>query len=284
MEGVEKYLSPEFAPERSDAQAQVYFRNIFEGLSSALRKGTFVSPKDSFRAQGYLAYYQDRWDDAVAWWAKALKEEPSDARLQGDLSSLQNLIIRTKEKKELDALARRADVYSHTGYPREALEAWQSILNRRPDYPGAREKVMVAKIALEKSVQQAELRRRTEQGVAEFKAGRPLAAAQIWLEVLQKDPSFDQARSWLKLVGPALEESPSSLPSPVKATPAAAAAGSPKRDPDQAAELYKQGLLLYSDDKLTDAIASWKEALTFDPSLDKARQALQHAERELAFH
>lgn len=282
MAGLDKYLGPEFEAERSDAQARAYLQNIVENLSNAVERRAFVSSKDYFRARGYMAYYKGAWDEALSWWGKALQEDPSDGKLQEDVASLQNVVSFRKEEKELQDLSRQAEVYSRTGYPQESWEAWRAILRRRPDYPGAREKALVAKVALEKSKQAESLRRRTNEGVVEFKAGRHLGAAQIWLEVLQVDPTYDQARTWLKLVGPKLEDgNVPPAPAPARAAGGAQAAGS--ADPAKAEELYKKGLLLYSDEKLEDAVKAWKAALRMDASLVKARQALEHAEKELAF-
>jgi tetratricopeptide (TPR) repeat protein len=286
VEGLDKQLGPEFEAERADAQARAYLANILKRLSAAIDKRAFVSSKDFFRAQGYLAYYQNDWEKTLEWWDKAAREDPEDGRLKEDIKSLRDLVSRKKEEKALQDLAHQAATYANTGYPQEAYEAWRAILARRPDFPGAREKALVARVALQKSRQAAELRRRTDEGVVEFKAGRHLKAAQIWLEVLQADPAYDQARTWLKLVGPRLEEDRTPSP-PVSASASTPAAG-PKpahgaADPAKAEEIYKKGLLLYSDEKLPEAVRCWREALRLDPSLAKARQALEHAEKELAF-
>jgi tetratricopeptide (TPR) repeat protein len=277
LSGLDRQLGPEFEAERAGAEAQAYFRNILDNLSDAIEKRAFVTSADYFRAQGHLAYYRRDWDAAATWWQKALDEDPADRAMKEDLASLRNIILLKKEDKELRDLSRQAETYSRTGYPLEAYEAWKAILTRRPDYPGAREKAVVAKVSLDKFRQAAELRRRTDEGVVEFKAGRHVKAAEIWLEVLQDDPSYDQARAWLKLVGPKLDEE---RPVPRPPAPGGKTAAV---DPAKAEEFYKKGLLLYSDEKIEEAVGMWREALRLDAGLAKARQALEHAEKELAF-
>ena len=290
MEGLEKLLGEEYSSERDEAAAAAYFDSILESLSDSLKKNKFVSKKDQFRAEGYLAYYRKDWSVAAAKWEAALREDPSDAQVRKDLQSLKEVSRRLEIQKKVQELIQQARTYDDTGYPREAAESWEAVVKLDRDSPGAKEHWAVARLAAEKADMQETLKAMTAKGIPLYKQGDYVGGAQVWLEVLQKDPGYSQARRWLAQVGPKLRAQETPPPAPKEKTPAPTAKKEPIVAPGsvvsssvKAMELYRQGILFYTEGKLKEALSAWKECLKYDPNMAKAQQAVRQAETELAF-
>jgi tetratricopeptide (TPR) repeat protein len=277
-------LEGAFEPEKMGGQAQVYFNSVLENLTAAVAKNAFVSRKDQMRAAGYLAYYQKNWPLAVRRWEVALAEDPSDAQLKNDLEALKTLTKRRREREAVRELASQAETYEQTGLLAQAVTAWESVLQREPAYPGARESLAVARVALEKERQKVTLKKMMERGVALYQEGDYAQAAEVWLESLQIDPSYKEARVWMRLVGKKLTGAATPVPAAsIPARPASLPTMASKGEVDKAEELFRQGLVFYVDDNLPAAIKKWKEALSHNSQMKRAREALKHAEAELSF-
>jgi tetratricopeptide (TPR) repeat protein len=277
-------------------QGALYLGNIVQNLTGAIQKGVFVSRKDHLRAQGYLAYYQNDWKEALEKWEAALKEDPRDKQLLSDVSSLKELTRRRQAERELKDLVRQAETYQQTGLYAEAVDAWQQVLKMDAKTSGAMEGLSVSRVALEKSRLQKTLEVMMEKGVALYKEGQYLKAAEVWLEALQLDPTYQKARAWLKLASGKLDQEATPSPpaakgpalQPLLPRPPAQALGTPARalteaDARKAEDLYKQGLLLYANENLAGAVDIWKKSLKLNPDLTKAQEALRHAQAELSF-
>jgi tetratricopeptide (TPR) repeat protein len=286
LEGLDREVETEFADERGREQARAYFNQILANLGEALGKNVFVKPSDALRASGYMAYYRGEWKEAASLWGKALEVEPGDPRLKKDLESLQALLSRRDKEEKIRALVQRAETFSKTGYWSDAAKIWREVLVLDPAHPGAKEKLSLAKVSAEKTSLQSRLKAKTDEGVRMFRSGDSFGAAQVWLEVLQEDPTHEQARVWLRLVGKemsgrrngpaaAVPVQPQKEPSPV----AGEVRGSRK---EEAVSLHRQAILLYSEDNLKAAVEMWRRALALDPHLAQAQQALRQAQAELS--
>ncbi len=290
MEGLDKFVEKDFATERAEEQARLFFANILSSVSTAIDKNVFVSKKDQYKARGYLAYYQQKWGKASHYWKKALKEDPGDEKIKSELKAL--ILLRRKKKNEekVKELVRQAKTFYNTGYTGEAVKTWKQVLKLDAAYPGAKEQLTVSQVAYEKKKQQRKLKKMTNEGIKKYKSGDYLAGAEIWLKALQIDPTYQQAREWLTLVGKKLKslESKTDFTAKKPASSAKSASAKPSSagavDHQKALKLYKQGILLYSQEKLADAVALWKKALSYDPNLAKAREAIKQAQAELAFY
>jgi tetratricopeptide (TPR) repeat protein len=141
-----------------------------------------------------------------------------------------------------------------------------------------------AQVAVEKDSLRKKLKSRTEEGLKIYQEGDVLGAAQVWLEVLQMDPTFEEARAWLQLAGRKIKSAPS--PAKAEAIPPSTVKRSSEKpavaQPERAMELYKEGVIQYAQDNVSRAVALWKECLALDPSLARAREALRQAQAEMA--
>jgi tetratricopeptide (TPR) repeat protein len=278
--GLERFIGDDLVGELADAQARAFVDEIAAHLEEALQRKTFVSLKDQFRAEGYLAYVRRDWDRAAERWGKALKEDPGDAEVRRELESLNALVRRKAEKDRLAELANQARLFFRSGRYEEAAEAWGEVSKIDPSFPDLAAQAAAARIALEKSRLQGRLKAMTGEGLALYKAGDVFGAAQKWLEVLQLDPSFEEARGWLQHAGDRMKKSPVPRQEPA---PSAKPAEAADRDPDKALALYKEGMMFYAQGNLSEAVRAWTESLRLDPSLNRAREALRQAQAEIQF-
>jgi len=109
-----------------------------------------------------------------------------------------------------------------------------------------------------------------------------LSAAELWLEALQLDPTYQKARVWLKLVGKKIERGEESAAEPAPRSAPAPAAAPTSESVTRAEQLYKQGLLAYAEGRLEDSVKLWRGALAANPSLKKAQEALRQGESEIS--
>lgn len=277
LEGLDRSLGADFASERAGEQAEAYHRKILENLGAALQKNVFVSQKDALAARAYLAYYQGDWPGALKLWDEAVKSAPDDAAVRKQRDHLQALLADKEKQGKIQEASRQAETLQKTGYYQEAADTWKEVLALDPQNPDARRNYLACKNLDAEIRKEERLRNRTNEGIRLYRSGSSFEAMQVLLEVLQEEPGYKQARIWLGEVGKKLRAAPAAEPAP------AAAAPKPATDHARAMEEYKRGILLYSDDRVSDAVKAWRAALALDPGLLKARQALEQAQSEMGF-
>jgi tetratricopeptide (TPR) repeat protein len=280
VRGLDALFGKDLSADMADEQSRAYRDAILGNLGAALQKGLFVTRKDHLRAEGYLAYFQEDWPKALALWSQALALDPADPRLKEDVSSLQVVLARRESREKVLDLARQGRIHAKMGDHGQAMGAWKELLALEPDNAEAKVELAVARVALEKYRRRARLKEKTDEGLRLYKAGDAFSAAEVWLEVLQEDPLFEEARVWLQHAGRKIK-SAGAVPPPPAAKEASAEAPV-ARDPDRAMELYKQGVVSYAQGDTAQAIETWRQVLRLDPSLNRAREALKQAQAELA--
>lgn len=290
--GLERFIDGDLAEELQGAQARAFAEQVASHLKTALDRKIFVSLKDQYRAEGYLAYARRDWGAADALWEKALKEDPGDKAVARDLESLRAVVRERARRDRVSELANQADLYFRSGRYAESIKAWQDIAGLDAGFPQLAARTAAARAALEKARLQDKLKGMTEEGLVLYRGGDVFSAAQKWLEVLQQDPSHAEARSWLQHAGNRLRASgPVAVPPPAPVPIAKPAAEAP-REPvptataggaAKAMSLYKEGMILYAQGDLPAAVRAWEECVRLDPSLGRAREALRQANAELQF-
>jgi tetratricopeptide (TPR) repeat protein len=293
LQGLDRSLGAGFHAESYGGQAQLYFANILDNLENALKKSSFSEAKDRLRAEGYLAYYKGDPHGAASYWEKALKADPADEQIKNDLASVREMIRREKETKEIQEYVARAEASFDAGLYADAVEAWREVYRRDPKRPGLVEKLAASRVALEKSISRKKIDALMAQAAQEYKAGQFTQAAGLWLDVLQLDPTYASARTWLRLAGDKLKEDPRAAPAAPAPVPAVvekkkdaapAAASEPLPAPSEAKadaeELYRRGLIAYSQGDVPGAMTWLKKSLARDPGLRRAQQALEQCQTE----
>jgi tetratricopeptide (TPR) repeat protein len=285
-EGMEKYLGTEFESERVRAEAEAYFRKIMDNLTRALERSAFVTRKDHLNAEGTLAYYRGEWAGALKKWEAALAEDPADAGMRRNVENLKTLIARKQVEDKVREFSARAETFQRTGYMKEAARAWEQALALAPKDDKIMQNLTLCRRAFQKEERARELKALTDEGVAQFQAGRPSEAVETWLKVLRIDPGYEQARVWISHVGKRLETAPaaaSAAPRPAVTVGGKTLPAPGPAEARRAQDLYREGLLLYAGNEVSKAIASWREALRLDPGLVQAQQALRQAQAEIKY-
>jgi tetratricopeptide (TPR) repeat protein len=280
MEGVEKYIGADFDSSRDATRAETYFQEILKHLSSALARGDFVTPKDQLNAQGFLAYYGGRWEDAAVHWEKAHQEDLSDALILKNLDNVRGIVAKQQKDEKIQDLIRQAGAYQRAGEYEQAVLLWRDVVKLDPDNPEAPQALASGVEALQKERKKREVNRLFKQGLDLYRAEKRIDAAQVWLEALQIDPSQREIREWLKRVGEKLEKKEVVFieREPARAsTPHEVTAVSKKN----AETLYADGLRMYAQGDVEKALNLWRRSLQEDPSMSKAKKALEHAEAEI---
>ncbi len=288
-EGMGRFLGEQFQEERQQALADGYFRGLVENLTAALKSKTFVARKDQLVAEAWLSYYSGDKAKALKAWESAAAQDPADRRVADDLDSLRRVLQRERDEKLIKEWESQAATYQETGFHREALELWDKILTKTPGDAGVRRNAEECRAAIRKKEKDARLAASTEEGVRLYREGKVIEAAQAWFKVLDQDPSYRPARVWLAHAGNQLgdmeQPASASKPSPAAKPSAQDDKASAVTDADRAAalEFYKQGLIAYSQDRVSEAVDLWEKALARRPDLTQAREALRQARAELSF-
>lgn len=283
IEGLERHLGADFAAERVQDQADAALRTILEDLSRAIKKGVFVSEKDHLAAQAHLAYYQGDRKKALRLWEEAVRRAPEDGGVKRNRDALETLLNKEALAGKIREAESQAAALEKTGYFEEAAQAWAEVLRLNPGHPFAVGRLAASRKGAAQLRLEEKLKRLTNDGIGLYKEGKFVEAAQVWLEVLQADPEWRQARVWLAQVGPKLKTA--STPSLVERRAPVSSGDSPTpANQEKAFDRYKEGLLYYAEEQPGKAIEKWREALKLDPTLVKARQALDQAQWELGFN
>jgi tetratricopeptide (TPR) repeat protein len=282
MRGAHRFLGRDLEGDLAQAQARDYMARVVANLSSALEKNVFLSKKDHLRAEGYRAYLKGDSAQAIKFWEAGLREDPKDKVLAQELGDLKALLSRREKEEKIGDLTYQAKAHFRAGDYAEALAAWGEIQKLDPRRPGVAEQSAAARAALEKSRLQKKLKEGINQGVALYKNGDVLGAAQEWLNVLMQDPGNEEARGWLVHAGRKLHDLPAERTAPPPSAKAAAPSEISAERRAGALEHYKEGIMHYSQGELDQAVAEWKEALKGDPGLSRAREALRQAEMEIS--
>ena len=282
-EGMGRFLGDRFNEERQQALADGYFRGLVENLSRAVKGKTFVTRKDQFVAEAWLAYYGGDRQKAVTKWESAAREDPGDRDVAQNLDQLRRMLRREEDEKAIRNWESQAAAFEQTGHPKEALDLYEKILKKDPARADVKREAEECRLAVAGKAKADRLSAMTEEGVRLYKEGKVLDAAEAWFKVLEEDPSQREARIWLAHAGRQLgtTEAPAA---PASAARSAPKPGSSSEDDKRAAlELHKQGLVAYSQDRVALAVELWEKALVRDPDLTQAREALRQAKAELTY-
>ncbi len=288
MEGMSQYLGKKFAEERNQALADGYFKSTIVNLTKAIGNKVFVSKKDRYAAEAWLAYYQNDWEKALKKWALALKSAPGNEQYQKQMDHLKRLMKKKKQEKKIKEWTAQAMTYQETGFYKQAGKYWKRIIRLDSGHKKALRNEQVCRKMIKQKNRDKTLASMTQKGIKLYQSGKYIEGAQQWLKVLEIEPNNKKARIWLSHVGKKLQETEkksAEKPSAGKNTSAAETdeTKAPAKDKDKAYDFYRKGLILYTEDKIPQAMQEWEQAIKFNPHLEQAHQALRQAKTELSF-
>jgi len=266
----------------SDAEAQRELSELQSALRQTLDHGSNLSVPERFTLQGFYAYGQADYTSAFTAWQKgrSIMEQSypaaEAARMIQDLRFTNYEKIAQAHVEEDQQLAQREQNFEKgvalfkVGHFTQALELFRQIAIQDPQYPqlgtylvkaeAEAEQERARRLGQEKT---ARVNRLIENGVARLEAQDYEKAARCFEEALALDPSHAQAQSYLTMAQSEINKT---------------------HDPKGAQMHYEAGLIDYASGKLEDAVREWRMTLRMDPEHEKAANALNKVQRELALY
>jgi len=215
------------------------------------------------------------WQKARAVIAQALPAAEVAERVKTLRFSAYEQVAQT----QVDAQKRQADLRAlfdqglsqyETKHFSRALNTFRQLAIQEPEYPLLGKYLVQAEAAAEQErtkrlgeEKRQEVAKLLEQGVRALEKEDYPRAESSFVGVLKIDPTHPQARSYLTMVRAEVDR---------------------RHDPKAAQMHYETGLIAYASGKLEDAVREWRLAVRLDPAHEKAINALNKAQKELALN
>jgi len=264
----------------SYAEAQRELSELQSALRRAIDSGHVASIAERYAYEGFYAYGQADYENALAAWRKvrAVLQPGSGAReTSGRLSDLRFVSyekiaqLHVAEQQQLAELKRLFDrgleLYRTHRYT-ESLDVFRQVAIRDPEFPLLGHHLVQAEAAAEKDrarrlgeTKRQELETAWQRGTDALVHEKFTEAIRAFEKVLSLDASHAQARSYLAMARSELQR---------------------QHDPKAAQARYESGLVSYASGRLDEAAREWRMALRLDGSHEKARIALGKVQKELA--
>ncbi|MBI4056030.1 MAG: tetratricopeptide repeat protein [Elusimicrobia bacterium] len=263
-------------------QSQAYIEVLQAQLRKAIQRGgVFQNPKDVLVARGFLWYYKDDYENALKEWRKALALSPGDSMLREQVEWVSKKKTLRERDQTIQELFKQASALYAKGQYDQSLLYWKSLVVMEPDNKEFQRSMMSAQEKVRKTKSDQKFR----DAKRELERGRLTSASQLFLEVLEIDPTHPQALEELKQIQHQLNQklasfnqskkrSGSSLReerAPMEITP------SPKLSEEQ----YTLGIIYYAQGDLEKARRALEDALQYDPANEKAKNALERIRAEI---
>lgn len=270
------------AEEPNNAEAQRELSDLQSRLRQALDHTANLSIQERYTYEGFYAYGQADYTNAWSAWEKAhavIDQSASPAEAAGKIAALHfsayEKIAQAHVEEEQKASALRQlfqegiSLYQAGRY-NKALETFRQLAIEEPEFPqlgfylvqaeGAAEKDRARRLGEKK---RQEIENRLQEGIASLEQQKYQDAEKDFQRVLALDPSHPQAISYLAMAEAEMKRS---------------------HDPKAAQMHYEAGLIDYASGKLEDAVREWRMTLRMDPEHEKAINALNKVQKELALN
>ncbi len=198
-------------------------------------------------------------------------------RSAAQLAGTQNI-----DETELENIRREADrAYSNENY-REAVKNWAKVILVETDNQSAMEDIRHTQSVIEEIDRQRriEAQRRNQREAARQKRqrvsnyleqanelqsqGQHQKAIEVFEKILEEEPGHQEAEQGKQVSRAALEEE---IPDGV--------------DEARIEEMYREGLILYSEGRYSDAITQWRRVLNLAPEHERAQRNIEAAQEKL---
>ncbi len=235
---------------------------------------------DRYVYQGFYAFGQADYLTAYTAWEKARAVIQQTSGAGQNSKTLQDLRFDPYEKvaaAHLEDARREAELRARFDHAvtlyrahhfTESLESFRQMAIQEPEYPQLGLYLVQAEAAAEKDrsrrlgeAKRQQMSRLMEKGVAALESEKYNEAESDFKRVLSIDASHTQARSYLAM---------------------AQTESSRLHDPKAAQMHYEAGLIAYASGKLDEAVREWRVATRMNPQNEKAVNALNKVQRELA--
>ena len=248
-------------------------------LRSALDHGK-LTPAERSVYEGYYAYGQAEYEQAVSAWGKARETLAQDHTPNQVHDMVINFRFANYERmaqahlndeaqtvKEQSTFNEAVDLYNASHYS-EAMQKFGQIALLNPEYPQLSNYLVKTEAAVEeertKSLSDAKRKAADvafAKGVEKLEQSKYKEAGDSFNKVLAVDPSHPKAQAYLSYTQEAIQQ---------------------KTDPAGAEKHYEAGLIAYASVNVEEASREWRIALNLDPGNEKVTKALLKAQKELA--
>lgn len=201
----------------------------------------------SFLEQGNEYMAAKEYAAAILKYRAALRENNADARAKAALSK-----AKAAQKKEFDlAMARGAKAYQAKDYKR-AVQSYEEAKRIDPSSVAAADQLFRVRARMRAFVKET-----LDEGESLFAAGKKDQAREKFLAVVALEQDNAVANDYIKRLTGQQSQA--------------------KVDSEKVKTLYYEGVNLYINGKIHEAIASWKECLKLDPGYTNAQKNIDKA-------
>ncbi len=253
--------------ELTEVQSQI--REILDKVSD-------TPTKDRYILEGFYAFADGDYVAAATAWKKArtlFRQAASDPELtlfEHYEQIANDHVSENLRNTESATFFQKGLALYQAGRFAQASQAFRDAAIRNPDYPqlayyltqseAAEEKDRVHRLGEEKRKRVDDL---FQTGLEKTEQSQYPAAEKAFQGVLNLDPAHPQAHSYLLLVQTELQR---------------------RHDPKVAQQHYEAGLVAYASGKLEEALREWRMAVRMNAHHEKALNALNKVEKELAMN
>jgi len=266
----------------SDGEAQRILSDLQSQIRQTLDTAENLSLTDRATLEGFYAFGQADYQTALTAWTKARGSIPQTLPPDDMTRQIAALHFEPYEKvaqAHVDEESRSAhtqalfaqgmNLYQQGSYP-GALDNFRQVAIINPDYPqlgaylvqseAAAEKERTSRLTQDKKDHASEDFAR---GLAALEKSQYAEARQAFKQVLTEDPSNPKVKSYLSVVDTEMNR---------------------LHDPRAAQAHYESGLINYASGNLEEAQREWRIATKLDPDNEKAANALNKVEKEIALY
>lgn len=227
-----------------------------------------------FYAEGYLTYFNKDFSGAVNAWEKAFalldnttNNPDRDEEMKEFLEKAKSIIRVAQQKKEAQDLYAAAWTDHHQG---KYTEAKNKLVKATILYPGLQDAKSLL-LAVENELKEDEANQALKEkdkkyqvllkeGITGYQMGKYETANLAFTQALQLKPDEPSAKRYLELSKKSFNAS---------------------CNPGKADETYRQGLILYANGHMEEAINVWQQTLAMDPTHQRAKTGVEKARREM---
>ena len=264
------------------APAQRELSDLQSRLRQVLDHAGNLSIEERYNYEGFYAYGQADYTGAWTAWQKVhavIDPGVSPTEAKSKIAALhfaayekiaQAHVEEEKRAMTLRLLFQEGISLYQAGHYNKALETFRQLAIEEPEFPqlgfylvqaeGAAEKDRARRLGEKK---RREIENRLREGVAALEQQKYQEAENDFRRVLHLDPDHPQAASYLAMADAEMKRS---------------------HDPKAAQMHYEAGLIDYASGKLEDAMREWRLTIRMDPQHEKAVNALNKVQKELAMN
>jgi|GEM_PF-4368898 len=253
----------------------VELKKAINQTNAVVRGQGYVKPADLYTARGYLYYFEDQYEKSVQALGEALSFDPENSVLKKHFERVKALVTEERVSEIVRFEKGRAKRYYEEGNYRETVRSCKTILTYRSDDPVAKAYLEYAKKRIEEPIQ-----RSLKIALAHFDQGEFLEAMKHLVIVKEMDPTNQVAARYMSHSIAALKKQASiqyQMNNPKKPVEVYEI----HRNPAKSQEFYSQGLMLYSQGNIRDALKLWEKSVRLDDTNSMAKNAYNRALLEL---